>query len=335
MSTKWQNIALLIVLLAAAPLGAQEKASPKYVEWHAYTQLRFATDFDNYTNFSVRRLKFWLSSGPDFSKHWSFKVQAIFMSIQKEKFFLQDVYGQYSWKNSSIRFGQFIPQFSLQRFQPDYLIPSSERARCVALLIPDATLGARDIGLQYNLLAMNKKLEFNVGLFNGYGIKDYRFNNAGFMLTHNLSYRIPIKKSALKLGYSVMYRKAENIVFHGILPDTVNYSGDDFRFNFYGIFTSKMVDVQAEYLQAILDTTTASGYYILATVKFNPKNQAYFVFDEYASKDSFPLIAPWYIAGYNYLFKKHKIMLSLESGFQKAGGQWQNRTVIQFQLFFH
>ena len=335
MNTKWQNIALLIVLLAVSTARAQEKSSPKIVEWHAYTQVRYATDFDNYTNFSIRRLKFWLRSAPDFSKHWSFKVQAIFMSIQKEKFFLQDVYGQYSWKNSSIRFGQFIPQYALQRFQPDYLVPSSERSRAITLLVPDGTLGARDIGLQYNLKAIGNKLQFNIGLFNGYGIKDYRFNNAGFMLTQNLSYRIPIKKNALKLGYSVMYRKAENIVFRGILPDTVSYSGDDFRFNFYGIFTSKIVDVQAEYLQAILDTTTASGYYILATVKFNPKNHAYFVFDEYASEDSLPLTNPWYIAGYKYLFKKYKIMLSLESGFQKAGEQWQNRTVIQFQLFFH
>jgi len=134
-----------------------------------------------------------------------------------------------------------------------------------------------------------------MGLLNGYGIKDYRFSNAGFMHTQNLSYRILIKKSTIKLGYSVMYCKAKNIYFQGILPYTVIYLGNDFRFNFYGNFTSKTVDVQAEYLQAILDTNTASGYYILATVKFNPKNQAYFVFDKYASKDSFLLIDPWYI----------------------------------------
>ena len=335
MKTKWQNIAFLIILLVASSVQAQETSALKSLEWHAYTQLRFATDFDSYNNFSVRRLKFWFKSPPGFSKHWSFKVQAIFMSIQNERFFLQDVYGQYSWKNSSIRFGQFIPQYALQRFQPDYLIPSSERSRAITLLVPDGTLGARDIGLQYNLRAMNKKLEFNIGLFNGYGIKDYRFNNSGYLLTQNLSYRIPIKKSSLKFGYSVMYRKAEDIVFHGILPDTLSYSGSDFRFNVYSIFNSKVVDIQAEYLYALLDTTTASGYYVLTTVKFNPKNHAYFVFDEYTNQDSFPINSPWYIVGYNYLFRKYKIMLSLESGFQGVAGQWQNRTVIQFQLFFH
>ncbi|RKX75544.1 MAG: hypothetical protein DRP49_04490 [Spirochaetes bacterium] len=199
MKTKWQNIAFLIILLVASSVQAQETSAPKSLEWHAYTQLRFATDFDSYNNFSVRRLKFWINSGPGFSKHWSFKAQAIFMSIQNEKFFLQDVYGEYRWKNSSIRFGQFIPQYSLQRFQPDYLIPSSERARAVILLIPDGTSGVRDIGVQYNLSAVNNHLQFNEGLFNGYGIKEYRFNNAGFLATQNLSYSIPLKNNLLQL----------------------------------------------------------------------------------------------------------------------------------------
>jgi len=329
------NITGLILLLALSTATAQDTQHLNKVDWHSYTQLRFATNFNNYNNFSVRRLKFWIKSGPGFSKHWSFKAQAIFMSIQKEKFFLQDVYGQYRWKNSSIRLGQFIPQYSLQRFQPDYLIPSSERARAVALLIPDGTSGVRDIGVQYNLSAAKDKLQFNIGLFNGYGIKEYRLNNSGFMVTQNLSYRIPFKHSSLQLGYSVMYRKAENIYFPGILPDTVSYTGNDFRFNINGLFTSKVIDVQAEYLSATLDTAIASGYYALATIKFNEKNHAYLFYDHYTSGYGSTVNTPWYIAGYNYLFKEYKIMLTLETGFQKAVGQWENKTVLQFQMFFH
>jgi len=335
MIRKWQHIAVLLLVLTATTAMAEGKQVAKKVDWHSYTQLRFATNFDSYNNFSVRRLKFWIKSGPGFSKHWSFKAQAIFMSIQKEKFFLQDAYGQYRWKNSSIRFGQFIPQFSLQRFQPDYLIPSSERSRAVTLLIPDGTSGVRDIGIQYNLTAAKKRLQFNIGLFNGYGIKEYRFNNSGFMVTQNLSYRIPLKKSSLQFGYSVMYRKTENMAFPGILPDTVSYTGNDFRFNLNGLFTSKVVDVQAEYLSATMDTATASGYYALTTVKFNEKNHAYLFYDHYTSEYGSTTNAPWYIAGYNYLFKAYKIMLTLETGFQRAGGQWANRTVLQFQMFFH
>ena len=332
-----KNISVLIFLLALLTAKAEDAQPLKKVEWHSYTQLRFATDFNNYNNFSVRRLKFWIKSGPGFSKHWSFKAQAIFMSIQKEKFFLQDVYGQYNFGNSSIRFGQFIPQYSLQRFQPDYLIPATERARAVNLLIPDGTLGVRDIGIQYNLNAAKGNLHFNIGLFNGYGIREYRYNNTGILATQNLSYRIPFKHSSLQLGYSVMYRKDENLYLPGVFSDSLAYTGTEFRFNVNGIFRSKVIDVQAEYLQANLDTTTANGYYALATVKFNERNHAYLMYDHYSNSYDSPLSlnSPWYIAGYNYLFKNYRIMLTLETGFQETGSKWNNRTTLQFQMFFH
>ncbi len=326
----------VFILMMVFPAGfAGQEKPPEKVDWHAYTQLRFSTNLKNNYNFSVRRLKFWLHSGPDFSKHWSFKAQAIFMSISKEKFFLQDIYGQYRWKNSSICFGQFIPQYSLQRFQPDFLLPNMERARAVNLLIPDGTLGVRDIGVQYNLFAMEKKLQFNIGLFNGYGIKDYRFNNAGMMITQNFSYLIPIKNASLKFGFSLMYRKAQNLYLPFVFSDTLNFTGNDFRFNINGIFSSKIFDVQAEYLQANLDGAVAKGYYVISTIRFNEKNHAYFMYDHYTNAYDSERNNPWYVAGYNYLFKSTDIMLSLETGFTKSGQEWNNRTVLQFQIFFH
>lgn len=331
------HIVCLCFLLIVSLADAQEKHLLKKVDWHAYAQLRFATDFNDYNNFSVRRLKFWIKSGPGFSKHWSFKAQAIFMSIQKEKFFLQDVYGQYNMGagKSSIRIGQFIPRYSLQRFQPDYLIASTERARAVNLLIPDGTLGVRDIGIQYNLKALKNNLKFNLGLFNGYGIKDYRLNNRGIMITQNLSYRIPLNRSSLRFGYSVMYRKDDDLYLPGIEPDSVLYSGNEFRYNFNGIFKSRILDIQAEYLWAGLDMDTASGYYTQAVLKFNSENHAYFMYDHYKAGYESSLNAPWYIAGYNHLFGKEKIMLTFETGFQEVAGNWNNRTVMQFQMFFH
>lgn len=334
LKTKY-NITGLIFLLALSTATAQDAQRLKKADWHSYTQLRFATNFDNYYNFSVRRLKFWIKSGPGFSKHWSFKAQAIFMSLQKEKFFLQDVYGQYRFGKSSIRFGQFIPRFSLQRFQPDYLIPATERARAVNLLIPDGTMGVRDIGILYNLNAAKNNLRFNIGLFNGYGIKQYRYNNSGFMVTQNLSYHIPFRHSSLQLGYSVMYRKGDYLYLPGIVPDTVTYTGSDFRFDVNVMFQSNMFDVQAEYLQANLDTTTANGYYALATIKFNSKNHVYVMYDHYTNDNQSSLNDPWWIAGYNYFFKSYRIMLTLETGFQQVGTKWNNRTVLQFQMFFH
>ncbi len=327
---------VIFFILEVFPSGfAGEDNSPEKVNWHAYTQLRFATDLKENYNFSVRRLKFWVHSGPGFSKHWSFKAQVVFMSVSKEKFFLQDIYGQYRWGNSSIRFGQFVPRYSLQRFQPDYLLPNMERARAVNLLIPDGTMGVRDIGMQYNYSSFKKKLQFYFGIFNGYGIKDYRYNNAGILITQNLSYLIPLRNASLKFSFSLMYRKAENLYLPFLFSDTLNFTGNDFRFNINGMFISKIVDVQAEYLQANQEGAVAKGYYVVSTFKFNEKNHAYFMYDHYTNAYEPELNKPWYITGYNYLFKNTDIMLSLETGFKNTGSDWHNRTILQFQIFFH
>ncbi len=155
------------------------------------------------------------------------------------------------------------------------------------------------------------------------------------MVTQNLTYRIPIKKTSLQFGYSVMYRKGEDLFLPGIIPDTVLYTGREFSFNVNAIFKSRIVDLQAEYLQANSDTASASGYYVLATVKFNAKNHAYLMYDHYTYGYETPGNNPWYIAGFNYLFKHHDIMMTLETGFRERSGKWINRTVLQFQLFSH
>jgi hypothetical protein len=326
-----------LITLIAGTLQAGEKNFFKKIEWHSYAHLRFSTNFDDNYNFSLRRLKFWVNSSPDLSEHWSFKVQAIIMSIQNQKFFLQDVMVQYRWKNQSIRFGQFIPRFSLQRFQPDFKIPSMERSKCVNMLIPDGTiLGARDIGAQYNLKAMDDRLMFNIGMFNGYGIRNYRINNNGIMLTQNLSFTQEISNSSLQVGFSTMYRKAENLFLPGILPsDTVKYSGNEFHFVVYSLLEMKWFNLQTEYTNAFFKNHSAYGYYVLLTAKINKKNQAYFFYDEYDSGYTSHIDGRWYYVGYNYKFKGYKMMLSMETGFSRSDSKWHNLTRLQFQIFFH
>lgn len=238
-----RKLFIILFLAIGIHVSALNNENVKKVDWNGYTHLRFATNFDDHNNFAIRRLKFWIKSSPGFSKHWSFKTQVLYSSFSKEKLFLQDVFGQYSFGNSAIRFGQFNPQYSLQRFQPDYLIPATERARAVNLLIPNGTLGVRDLGVQYNLKAASGKLTVNAGLFNGYGIKDYRLNNSGIMVTHNLSYRFPLKKSFLQVGYSVMYRKGEDLFLPGIVPDTARYTGNEFGFDLNAMFKSKVFKI--------------------------------------------------------------------------------------------
>ena len=329
---------ILLLVMTTFPAMAQTAARPTdKVVWHGYTQFWVNTDFNDNNSMSLRRLKFWLGSGPAFSEHWSFKAQALFTSLRHEKFFLQDVFGQYRNKSgvSSIRFGQFIPKYSLQYFQHDYLIAAIERANIANFLIPDGGLGARDLGFQYTLKAANKHLEVNFGVFNGYGIKQYRLNYNGYLLTHNLSYTIRKNKTLWKFGYSVMYRKAVELPLKHVLPDSVLFSGNDFRFDMYAMFSIPHFKVQAEYADASLNGERAFGYYALATLKANKKNEVYLSYDKYSDLISTTANNPWYIVGYNYLIKGYNLMLTLDTRFRKDSGILKNITSFQFQIFFH
>ena len=170
------------------------------VDWHGYMQLRSSTNLEDSYNVSVRRLKFWINSSSDFSENWSFKVQAIFQSAKQEKLFLQDAFTQYANNkgNQFLKFGQFVPKYSLQWTQPDYLIPSFDRAQTINALVPAGNLGIRDLGMQYTLKALDKHLEMNFGAFKGRGITEFTTKEKGFLLSQNSFYKFPIKNAKLK-----------------------------------------------------------------------------------------------------------------------------------------
>jgi len=312
---------------------AQETELAKSIDFNGYLQIRGISNFNNYTSFSVRRLKLWIKSNPEFSKYWSYKIQTTFSSFLQEKFFLQDVKIGYKTGSFSFDIGQFVPQYSLQRFQPDYKLPAIERAKAINMLIPGGTLGVRDIGLQVNLKTKNKLFETHFGLFNGYGIKEYRLNNQGYMITHKSGLNIPIKTNRLKIGYSLQYRKAENLQLRFIFPDTVKYSGNDFRYNLFAMFKSKTIELQAEFLNADFDENNAFGYYFLSALNFN-KNQIVLSFEDYNDLINETIDKPYYRFGYNYFVKDYKIKLSLDNYFQINDGKLAKYYAsIQLQIF--
>jgi len=307
------------------------------VDWHAYMQLRANTSFEDEYNISLRRMKFWLNSTPDFSQQWSYKVQAVFVSSRQEILFLQDVFAQYQSKNGNhaLRFGQFTPRYSLQWTQGDYLIPTMERALSINTLVPDGTMGVRDLGIQYTKYFLNKNLRMDFGLFKGRGVSDLNIKEKGFLLTQNSSYKFKIHQSKLKVGYSVLFRKAYNLPLKKILPDSILFSGDDFRFGLYGLYQSKYVNFQAEYLTVYLNGENTNGYYALAAIKINPKNRVYFSYDSYYDLIESTENSPWLRSGYSYFINDYKMMITLQSSFQQCMGQWKNETILQFQLFLH
>ncbi len=322
-----------LFLLLANPFFAQEAKLAQGIDFNGYIQIRGISDFDDYTSFSVRRLKLWIKSKPGFSDHWSYKIQTTFTSFFQEKFFLQDVKIGYKTGRFSFDIGQFVPQYSLQRFQHDYIIGPIERTKPVNILIPNGTLGVRDIGVQINFKSENNLFETHLGLFNGYGIKEYRFNNGGYMLTHKSAFNIPVKKNLIKLGYSLQYRKAENLQLRFILPDSVLFSGNDFRFNLFAMFKSRLIKLQAEYLNASLDGNTAYGYYFLSVININ-KNQIILSVEEYKDLIQETSDKPNFRIGYNYLIKNYKIKISFDNYFRLNNSRIENYYAsLQLQLF--
>jgi len=313
---------------------SQEKNNESKVEWNGYAQVRLSSNFDDNTSFMLRRMKLWVKSTPQFSEHWSYKIQAIITSLQQEKFFLQDVKVNYKTGLFSFDIGQFVPQYSLQWFQPDYKIPPIERATVINLLVPDGTLGIRDIGIQANFETKNKFFKTHLGIFNGYGIKEYRFNNQGYMVTHKSEINIPIKNNKLKLGYSLQYRYAENLQLRFILPDTLLFSGHDFRYNLFAMFKSKLFLFQAEFLNANLNNSNAYGYYFLSAINIK-KNQIVLAIEDYKDLIDETSDIPYYRIGYNYLVMDNKIKLSFDNYFQIINSKIDNYLAsIQLQLFF-
>ena len=319
-----------IVLLSFIQIYAQSDLQPQF---NGYIQLRTSTDFDNFYNFSVRRLKLWIKSKPDSNTHWSYKVQTTLTSYKNEQFFLQDVKIKYKLNKWSFDLGQFVPQYSLERFQPDYKIPTIERAKVINCLIPDGTLGVRDIGVQANYHTASRKLETHIGLFNGYGIKEFRFYNRGFMLTNKTELNFKILSNSLKLGYSIQWRKAENLKIPKVLPQDTTFTGNDFRYNLFIMLKNDRFSVQSEYLAANLAGQWTDGYYILGKINLG-KSQLTGEYEFYKDLISTTKDLPAIRLGYNYLINKYKLKISLDNYFQLDQFRPKNYIFsIQLQVF--
>ena len=83
-----RNAIFVVLMIFMAKVGiAQQNGFGKNIDFNGYIQIRGTSNFDDYTGISVRRLKLWVKSTPEFSKHWSYKIQTTFSSFLQEKFF--------------------------------------------------------------------------------------------------------------------------------------------------------------------------------------------------------------------------------------------------------
>ncbi|HKK41626.1 MAG TPA: porin [Bacteroidales bacterium] len=325
---------LSIILLTEISLQAQPDAgkgkSP--VSWNGYSQLRFTGNFNNINSFSVRRMKLWVQSAPGFNEHWGFKLQTTLSSNQSEKFVLQDVMSFYRQGLLQIKFGQFVPQFGLQWSQPDYTIPVVERANVSNVLIPDGTLGGRDIGIEANYGPAGNKWHIWGGAFNGNGIKEYNLINNGVLLTHKAA--LNLLNNHLYMGYSFMFRKAGQIHLSRILPDSIVYSGKDFRYNLFASLNLNIIQLQAEYTWADLDGMKADGWYLLAAADLG-KSQLVASWDNYNDLIINTENSHTLHLGYNYLLKGDNLKFMIDNGIVDYNRKRKDYFLtLQVQLFF-
>lgn len=324
-------ILLLILNISVSTIFGQ-LIQPRAITWDGYTQLRFTSNFDNLNSFSIRRMKLWVQSDLGLNQHWNFKIQANLSSLHNEEFSLENVLVTYNTGQFKLFMGQFIPAYSLQKFQSDYKIPLTERSTVIDKLIPDGTLGSRDIGIQGYFHSADNKLEIWAGLFNGYGIKEYRFDNNGFMIDQKTA--VHLVKNRLTAGYSLMHRKADQLNIPGVLPDLVAISGNDFRYNLFVQFHQGILNIQSEYLYGQLNGQAADGYYLLASLS-KGKSQFACSWNKYNDLIASTSDNPVLHLGYNYLINKDKIKIMTDNSFQITGNSVKfNAMILQFQLFF-
>lgn len=323
---------ILITFILIAGSSVRTFAQQK-VSWNGYFQYRFSENYSNENDFSVRRAKLWLDGQLPFeSDKWGFKLQSIFFNKQNFKLQLQDAFIDFKSYGFTFVAGQFVPNFSLQRKQPDYKIPLTERADVINALIPASETMARDIGLQVQY--EGKLGGLSTGFFNGNGAnslsekKNYLFVNRGFLHFRN-------RVDHFQIGYSFSYRRDNQLTFSKLLGSSVIYSGDDFRYGFDARLKLPKFEIQTEFLEALLNQKTAWGYYVLSDYSIMPKNLVILSVEQLHDLNPSTIDKPWYIAGYSYLLKGFDIKFSVDNRFQFLKNRINSLTTLQIQYFFN
>jgi len=320
-----------LIILIFTGLTFAEKQS-KTFEWNGYGQFRFYKINNNSQGFSVRRAKIWIKGNVPNVSDFRYKVMGIFKYNKTGYFGLLDAFGDYNFGKSYLRFGQQIPEFSLQRLQPDWKIPVVERANVIDALIPGAQSSARDIGFQIHY-SNNNVWQIAAGVFNGNGANLKKHNSSNFLYTIKGSVKINFTKNYFwHFGMSLMYRKAEQTDFSSIFGNTVPFTGNDFRFGFESLFNLNRVKIQAEYIEAHLGNEKAYGYYAYVNYCLTKKNQLVVNTERLVDLNEKTNDDMWLYFGYNHLFANNNLKLMFSGGTQFNDNY---KLVTQIQLFFN
>ena len=320
----------LSILLFQSGLAQTGKSN---FQWNGYGQFRLYKNGSGSQGVMVRRIKLWVKGEAPGYSNLKFKVQGNFEYKDAEQFRLLDAYGDFTFKNGYLRFGQQTPEFSLQRLQSDWKIPLLERASVINSLIPAAQTSARDVGLQLHLLPFTKIWEISFGVYDGKGAKIAVAEKPDFLYTFRSSVNLSFTENySLHLGISGMYREAHSADFSKIFGQGKPFTGRDLRFGVESLLKLAKIEIQAEYLEARLNDKKAYGFYTYVNYNFSGKNQIVVNVQKYADINPKTKDDIWLIAGYNHLYLKNKVKLMLS-----GGTQFDNDYSIaaQLQIFFN
>ena len=317
-------------LAAASPVYAQEP-----VEWHGYAQLRF-TDGSDSSSFSIRRAKAWVEGTVPGVTHLHFRMQALFRPASGGALVLQDVYAEYRGGLASVRAGQMVPDFGLERSQPDYQIPLIERASAINTLIPSAATLARDIGAQVTFGASQGAWHASAGLFNGNGANHAANEDRKFLSTARVTYTTHVSPGvAWEVGGSAAYRRTAGLDLSGILGAAgTRFAGSDTRWGLETRVAGPRWQVQAEYLHARLDSASAWGWYALAAYSVTATDQVVASCEQLRVPNAALGGDPWYVLAFNHFIAGDRAKVMLDGRARFASARTDYQAAAQLQVFF-
>lgn len=324
---------LVLMLTSAIFLFAQEKKS---LNWNGYLQTRLGSDFDKSNEFSIRRAKLWVYGSVPKADFINYKVQMIYRSYKDNALMLQDAFADIRLNGyGRVRVGRFVPNFMLQRMQPDYEIPVLERAAVINSLIHNEKQMAREVGIQYTFQSDSLPWYFSLGVFNANVDKPAHSKDNSLLYTSRLGYKIINNRDSwLNIGGSVAYRYLDKTSLTTIYnPDSL-LTGDDFRWGVEAQLHFNKFELQGEYIQTKINSDIAKGWYALANYTFQRKYQLVALTERYIDLNPTTSNNAWYGLGFNYLItEKTKLMADFRT--QESGNGFNYLGNIQLEVFFN
>ena len=328
----------ILILLIVMSIGfyytsIAQNSEPKL---HGYIQSRFSTDFENTNDLMIRRAKLWVDGNAPGLDYISYKIQAVYRSFADEAVMLQDAFADVKFEGYGfIRAGRFVPDFMLQRMQPDYDISDIERAGVISGLVHSTKSMARQIGVQYTFQTKLSPVHISFGAFNANLESPGKNKDLNLLYTSHAQLNLFKSNDALiEIGASGSYRYANGITMNKIYNSNILVVGNDYRWGFETQLNYKSFGFQSEYIQANINKDRAWGYYADIDYYLTKNIQATVETEKY--NDLIPTTNDneWYGLGLNYYFtERTKLMADFRTQFSSIKNNYLGE--IQFQVFFN